>query len=407
MREIRFIHTADLHLGSPFTGMRGLQKEQWKRLKDSTLLAFDRLVDYALEQRPDFLLVAGDIYDGENRSLRAQHRFQTGMQRLADEGIPVLISHGNHDHLSGKWTRFELPSNVHVFGAEVTQKTLTVRGMDVAISGFSYGERHVKESKVKEYPPAENRDAFYIGMLHGSLEGETAHAVYAPFSKNQLLEKNYDYWALGHIHQRQVLHADPPIVYPGNTQGRHRGESGTKGFYDVRLSKSGAELEFIQASVLQFDEVEVDCSGAVHMNELLEACSSSANRFAERFGPAALALKLANLDAEALELIQEIPEEELLETIRESVEALDTFMFVQRVWAIHGNEGGELSPMAEEIIAKMDSWEIGDWKTVLKDLYRHPKSGRYLEPLETGTAEEVKSLAAEKIRRSLGMGLNT
>lgn len=406
MKEIRFIHAADLHLGSPFTGMKGLQKEQWKKLKDSTLEAFDRLIDYTVEQRPDFLLIVGDIYDGENRSLRAQHRFQLGMQRLDENGIPVLLSHGNHDHLSGKWTRFELPSNVHVFDASVSQKTLSIRGMDVSVTGFSYGERHIPESKVKEYPPAKEKGAFYIGMLHGSLEGETAHAVYAPFTKQQLLEKNYDYWALGHIHQRQELHADPPIVYPGNTQGRHRGESGAKGFYDVRLSKEAAELEFVRTSVLHFEEVEVDCKGAMHMNELLEACTNSASEFATHFGPGILTLKFVNLDTEAIELLQEIPEDELLETIRESVETLDVFLLVHGVSAQRGVEGIELSPAAEEIISMMESWELGDWKAVLKDLYRHPKSGRYLDPLENAAAEEIKAAAIDKIRRSIRMGMN-
>lgn len=404
MGEIHFIHAADLHLGSPFTGMNGLQKEQWKILKDSTLQAFDRLIDYTVEQRPDFLLIAGDIYDGEDRSLRAQNRFQLGMQRLAENGIPVFLSHGNHDHLSGKWTRFDLPANVHVFGAEVSQKRLSIRGIDVAVSGFSYGGRHVREAMAKKYPAAVEANTFYIGMLHGSLEGETAHAVYAPFTKQQLLEKNYDYWALGHIHQRQELHADPPIVYSGNTQGRHRGEKGAKGFYDVRLSKNGAELAFVQTSVLQFDEVDVDCGGVMHMNEFLEVCNGSVREFAERFGPGALKLKLVNLDEQGSELIEEIPEEDLLEAIRESVETLDPFLLVQGISAQRNMEEIEGSPVGEEIISMMDSWELNDWKAVLKDLYRHPKSGRYLKPLESDIAEEIKSAAAEKIRRSLGLG---
>ena len=193
MKGIRFIHAADLHLGSPFTGLRGLQKEQWQKLKDSTLEAFDRLISYALEQQPDFVLIAGDIYDGEDRSLRAQHRFQQGMEGLGKAGIPVILCHGNHDHLSGSWTRFELPDNVHSFGAKVSQIKLDIRGIEVAVTGFSYGERHIKESMVKSYPAASGEDVFHIGMLHGSLEGEKAHAVYAPFTKQQLLEKNYDY----------------------------------------------------------------------------------------------------------------------------------------------------------------------------------------------------------------------
>lgn len=404
MKGIRFIHAADLHLGSPFTGLKGLQKEQWQKLKDSTLEAFDGLISYALGQQPDFVLIAGDIYDGEDRSLRAQHRFQQGMERLGKAGIPVILCHGNHDHLSGSWTRFELPDNVHSFGAEVSQIKLNIRGIEVAVAGFSYGERHIKESMVKAYPAASGGDAFHIGMLHGSLEGEKAHAVYAPFTKQQLLEKNYDYWALGHIHLRQQLHAEPPIVYSGNIQGRHRGEAGAKGFYDVELSKTSAQLTFVQTSVLQFDELIVDCSGVMHMNELLDACASGARDFTERFGPGAVKLKFINLDAEAQELVFGIPEEELLEAVRESVETMDAFMLVQGISAEKESVDAELSPLAEEIISMMDSWQLQDWKEVLKDLYRHPKGSRYLEPLGEAAALDIKAAAAEKIRRGIGIG---
>src|SRR5690606_39288650 len=127
MGNIRFIHTADLHLGSPFSGMKGLKKDQWQWVKDSTYAAFDRLIDYAIKEMPDFVLIAGDIYDGEDRSIRAQHRFQQGMERLADAGVPVVLGYGNHDHLSGQWVRFELPGNVHVFGPEVSQKRLATQ----------------------------------------------------------------------------------------------------------------------------------------------------------------------------------------------------------------------------------------------------------------------------------------
>ncbi|HSP21453.1 MAG TPA: DNA repair exonuclease [Planococcus sp. (in: firmicutes)] len=404
MKGIRFIHAADLHLGSPFTGLKGLQKEQWQKLKDSTLEAFDRLISYALEQQPDFVLIAGDIYDGEDRSLRAQHRFQQGMERLAKAGIPVILCHGNHDHLSGNWTRFELPENVHSFGAAVSQIRLNIRGAEVVVTGFSYGERHIKESMIKAYPAANGRETFHIGMLHGSLEGEKAHAVYAPFTKLQLLEKNYDYWALGHIHLRQQLHDEPPIVYPGNIQGRHRGEAGAKGFYDVQLTKTSAQLTFVQSSVLQFDEIIVDCNGVMHMNELLDACVSGAEDFAEHFGPGAVKLKFINLDAEARDLIHGIAEEELLEAVRESLETLDAFMLVLGISTEEESADVELSPLAEEILSMMDSWQLQDWKEVLKDLYRHPKGSRYLEPLGETAAVDIKAAAAEKIRRGIGIG---
>lgn len=401
MGEIRFIHTADLHLGSPFTGMRGLQPAQWKKLKDSTLDAFDRLIDYVVKERPDFLLIAGDIYDGEDRSIRAQHRFQQGMQRLLDMQVPVVLSHGNHDHLSGKWTRFELPENVHVFDEAVSQIRLATRGGEVVVTGFSYGQRHVKEPVIQRFPVAEDQEAVYIGMLHGSMEGDTAHAVYAPFTKQQLLSKNYDYWALGHIHLRQELHMDPPIVYPGNLQGRHKNESGTKGFYDVRMSNGISHLSFVPASVLQFDEIRVDCSGVVHMNELLDACSSEAQDFVEQYGAGIVEVKLVNLNEDAVEMIKETAEEELVDAIRESASMLDEFVWIRTVSADGFQTEAELTPLGEEIMDKMSGWQLSDWKEVLKDLYRHPKGSRFLEALDPARTAEIQAAAAQKIRRGM------
>lgn len=401
MGEIRFIHTADLHLGSPFTGMRGLQPDQWKKLKDSTLDAFGRLIDYAVKEQPDFMLFAGDIYDGEDRSIRAQHRFQQGMQKLSEADIPVVLSYGNHDHLSGKWTRFELPENVYAFDEAISQIRLSTANGDVVITGFSYAQRHVKEPVIQHYPIAEEKDAVYIGMLHGSLEGDTAHAVYAPFTKQQLLSKNYDYWALGHIHLRQLLHTDPPVIYPGNLQGRHKNESGPKGFYDVRLSGSASNLSFIPASVLQFDEVMVDCSGIVHMNELLDACLAEAQEFTEQYGAGIVEVKLANLNEEARDMVKGITEEELMETIRESFSTLDDLVWVQSI-AVDGIQTpAELSPLGEEIMDRMAGWQLSDWKEVLKDLYRHPKGSRFLEALDPSKATEIQTAAAEKIRRGM------
>ncbi|WKA55899.1 metallophosphoesterase family protein [Planococcus shixiaomingii] len=401
MGKIRFIHTADLHLGSPFTGMKGLQKEQWKKLKDSTLDAFDKLIDYAVVEQPDFLLIVGDIYDGEDRNIRAQHRFQLGMERLQKAGIPVVISYGNHDHLSGKWTRFELPDNVHVFGPAVSQIKLSTENGEVVITGFSYGERHIKQAMISSYPPAENQEQFHIGMLHGSMEGETAHAVYAPFTKEQLLRKNYDYWALGHIHMRQELHREPSIIYPGNIQGRHTGEAGQKGFYDVMLSKQETVLSFVPVSVLQFDHLMVPCSGLVHMNEVLEACREVASHYAGRNGAAIVELKFVNIDAETAELFKEITEDDLIETVREAIEADEEFVWVRSISVEESATHLPLSPFGEQIIHTMKEWNTHDWKEVLNDLYRHPKGSRFLDTLDSQAIEELQDGAVQKIRRGM------
>ncbi|ANU11643.1 DNA repair exonuclease YhaO [Planococcus antarcticus DSM 14505] len=404
MESIQFIHTADLHLGSPFIGMKGLRKEHWKKLKDSTLDAFDRLIQYALDNKPDFVLVVGDIYDGEDRSIRAQARFQRGMQQLAEQKIPVIVSYGNHDHLSGNWTRFELPKNVHAFDDSVSQFRLETAGGPVVFTGFSYGKRHISESVVERYPVAQDTEAYHIGMLHGSLEGDSTHAVYAPFKKEQLLNKQYDYWALGHIHKRQELHREPSIVYPGNIQGRYRKESGTKGFHSVTLSKTDTSLEFIPTSVVQFDQVTISIRGMLHMNELIDACRKELSLLGEAVGSAIVDVMFTELDRESFQLLAEIPESELLETLRESMDALDQFIWIQGIQFQQADNEAEISTLGITLVQTIVGWNTEEWKSILKDLYRHPKSSRFLEPLEDQSVAELQLAAAQKIRRSMQAG---
>lgn len=404
MESIRFIHTADLHLGSPFVGMKGLQKEQWNKLKDSTMDAFDRLIQHALDQQPDFVLIVGDIYDGEDRSLRAQARFQQGMKRLKEQRIPVIISYGNHDHLSGNWTRFELPDNVHAFDDSVSQYTLETAGGPVVFTGFSYGKRHISEAMIEQYPEARGTGGFHIGMLHGSLDGDASHAVYAPFRKEQLLSKHYDYWALGHIHKRRELHRDPSIVYPGNIQGRHLKESGPKGFYDVTLTKTDTSLEFIPTSVVQFDRLAISAKGLLHMNELIDVCQKELSAYGATIGTGIVEVVFTELDTESFGLIAEIPENELLEMLRESMEALDHFVWIQGIGFEQIENDSELSRLGALLIQTMEEWDVEEWKTVLKDLYRHPKSSRFLEPLANKAVADLQLAAEQKIRRSMQAG---
>lgn len=403
MESIRFIHTADLHLGSPFIGMRDLQKDQWKKLKDSTLEAFDRLIQYTLETKPDFVCIVGDIYDGEDRNIRAQARFQKGMQQLAEQNIPVIMCYGNHDHLSGNWTRFELPENVHVFDEAVSQFKIDTAAGPVNFTGFSYGKRHISESMVEHYPVAQNQE-YHIGLLHGSLEGDSTHAVYAPFKKEQLLSKQYDYWALGHIHKRQELYSKPVMIYPGNIQGRHRKESGIKGFYEVTLSKATTQLDFIPTSVVQFEKVAVSGTGIFHMNELIDACQKELSLFSETAGTAVIELVFTKLDQEGYQLLAEIPESELLEMLRESMDELDNFVWIQAIYLEQTKQDAELSPLGATLIDMMEDWETNDWKAILQDLYRHPKSSRFLETVEDQTVGELQLAAAQKIRRTMQVG---
>lgn len=385
MTDVRFLHIADLHLDSPFKGISAIPKNRWKDIRESTFHAFSNIIAYAIEHKPDFVLIVGDIYDGENRSLRAQHLFQQGMERLQAEGIPVYICYGNHDHLSGNWVRFQLPENVYVFGESVETKTLKLNGEIVHITGFSYKERHIREAMHSFYPMADN-DAFHIGMLHGSVEGNTEHDVYAPFRKNDLLEKGYDYWALGHIHKRQTLHPDPPIVYPGNTQSRHRNEKGMKGFYDVTLSKNKVDFTFIPTSAFIYDTLEVSCEGIVHANELIQRIDQSLNKFREEFGNAIVELTLINMTDETREIFDTSSKEEWLTIIQESTETTNPFLIVKELHMEVPTIKLKESTMVLELI---NEWDIQDWKRVLKDVYQHPQGSRFIPAMNQNDVEET------------------
>lgn len=400
MSEIRFLHIADLHLDSPFKGISAIPQSKWTEIRESTFKAFRNIITYAIENKPDFVLIVGDIYDGENRSLRAQHLFQQGMEMLQSEGIPVVICYGNHDHLSGKWVRFQLPENVQVLGEEVETKILHVRGNKVHITGFSYKERHVREAMHANYPVSNGQD-IHIGMLHGSVEGNEEHDVYAPFRKADLIAKDYDYWALGHIHKRQILHNDPPLVYPGNTQSRHLNERGLKGFYEISLTKGHAALQFVPSSALIYDEVEVSCEGIIHANELINHVEQSLYKYCEVNGDAIVELLLTDIAEEASELLEGSSKEEWLSLIQESLDMHDAFIVVKE---LHINLPKEDLKESKMIVEMTETWDTSDWKYALKDLYQHPKGSRYLPPIDNVFISDMQKEVEQVLSKAMERG---
>lgn len=385
MTGVRFLHIADLHLDSPFKGLTSIPQNKLQDIRESTFKAFTNIINYAKASKPDFILIVGDIYDGENRSLRAQHLFQKGMEELSSVGIPVFICYGNHDHLSGNWVRFQLPDNVDVFGEEVDTKTLEVEGNKVHISGFSYKERHIRDAMHVHYPIANGLD-YHIGMLHGSIEGNEEHDVYAPFRQADLISKGYDYWALGHIHKRQILSDDPPIVYPGNTQSRHRNEKGLKGFYEVSLTKGQANLQFIHSSAFIYDEVAVSCDGIIHANELIARIEVTLRDYIESNGSAIVDVMLTDITEDTEELLQSSTNEEWLQIIQESIRGEENFIVVQK---LRIQMPKEIWSESSAIVQSIEQWNNADWKYALKELYQHPKGSRYLETISSEFVKET------------------
>lgn len=395
---IRFLHAADLHLDTPFKGVTHIPKEQLEALRESTFQAFTTFIQYALETQPDFIVIVGDIYDGAYRSLRAQVKFQEGMHVLAEAHIPVFLSYGNHDHLKGTWTRFDLPNNVRVFPEEVMEERLTVRGERVSLYGFSYPTQHVKERMIDAYPVAD-ADGIHIGLLHGSVDGDATHAVYAPFTKEALISKRYHYWALGHIHKRQALYEDPPIVYPGNTQGRHRNEQGIKGFYDVTLEKGQVTRAFIPSSSIVFETLTVSCIDIVHAGDLLEKCEEVIQSYQDKYDVAVIVtLKMIEIDERAAALLRGETEEEWLIVIREVMLRKSPFVWVNElIYEYSFTENEEVELMMAPVRAMMDDWTSDQWMDVLQDVYQHTRSIPYLEQLTEDDFEAIKSATEQQL----------
>lgn len=267
-----FVHAADLHLDTPFTGLWRLPERIREQIKDSTFLAYDRLVDFCIQNCVDFLLLAGDIYDSSNRSLRAQLHFREGLVRLAEHGIATFIVHGNHDPLDGYRAVLDWPESAHFFsGNEVEGIPFSKAGKEVArIYGMSYLTNNVTDNLAKKFQKVPGT-AFNIGLLHSNVGGVSTHSNYAPCQLDDLVQSQFDYWALGHIHARQVLRAaHPTVIYPGNIQGRNRKEAGEKGCYLVTVNDYGeTQYSFHALDVVRWMELQLDLSDCLTEEELI------------------------------------------------------------------------------------------------------------------------------------------
>ena len=224
---MKFIHTADIHLDSPLVGLAAYQDAPVQQLRTVTRDAFSRLVDAAIEEEVDFMVIAGDLYDGSWKDYNTGHYFCREMGRLNKAKIPVYLLYGNHDSESEMTKKLSLPSNVNVFESR-KPSTYRIETLKVALHGRSYREAATFENLASSYPEP-IAGWLNIGVLHTALGGYAAHQPYAPCSLDELTVKGYDYWALGHVHEHAILQKDPWIVYPGNLQGRHIREIGERG----------------------------------------------------------------------------------------------------------------------------------------------------------------------------------
>ncbi|MCL6572064.1 MAG: DNA repair exonuclease [Bacillus sp. (in: Bacteria)] len=391
MKKISFIHAADLHLDSPMVGLTHLPTNIFTRVKESTFRALKNITALAIEEQVDFVVLAGDLFDGEDRSLRAQSRFRTEMLKLAEVKIPVYIVHGNHDHLNGSWVHLDMPENVHVFNSEVeTMMLQTKSGQVVHLYGFSYPMRHVFARKIDDYKKVAGAD-FHIGILHGNEGTGTEHDNYAPFTVKDLLEKDFDYWALGHIHKRSILSENPPIIYSGNIQGRNKKETGGKGIYHVTLTDLGKTLKFIETSDIIWEEYTIDATSADSFHDVLQLCQIALNHVRKDKTGTLLTLFLKNVQLDDTREKRSL-DGELLELLLDDEKDEASFVWLVDLIIIESQQidKEQLKTKANFYADLFETIEHFDEITnTLSPLYEHHLAKKYLSPLSPTEQEEL------------------
>ena len=281
----QFIHAADIHLDSPLIGLSRYEGLPVEQIRLATREAFDNLIRLAISQKVAFVLIAGDLYDGDWRDASTGMFFTSRMGRLREHGIPVFLVRGNHDAASQITRSLHLPENVHVFD-ETTPSTFRLNDLNVAVHGQSFASQHVRANLAANYPMAEP-GWLNIGLLHTSAGGYSEHETYAPCSLDDLKAKEYDYWALGHVHTAATLNTDPHVVFPGNIQGRSIRETGPRGccLVTVDNSRRVSACDFVPLDSFRWHSLSIDLSGVSDPQEFdrkVETALKTISQTAER-----------------------------------------------------------------------------------------------------------------------------
>jgi exonuclease SbcD len=266
----KFLHAADIHLDSPLYGLERYEGAPIDEIRNATRRAFDNLVELAIEdEEVALILLVGDLYDGDWKDYNTGLYLVERMGRLREAGIRVYVVAGNHDAASQITRHLRLPDNVTLFSTRHPERVV-LDDLNVAIHGQGFATRAVTDDLSESYPQGDSQ-LFNIGMLHTCLDGKPGHEHYAPCSVDGLRSKGYQYWALGHVHNREVVSQDPWIVFPGNIQGRHMRELGPKGCTVVSVENGEiADVEHRDLDVMRWSLCELDVSASESVDDIYE-----------------------------------------------------------------------------------------------------------------------------------------
>ncbi len=414
---VRFVHSADLHLDSPFVGMKShAPRHVAEMLYEATFTAYDRIVDLCIEEQVDALLIAGDVYDGADRSLRAQRRFIQGLERLDGSGIRSFVCHGNHDPLDGWEAGLRYPPSCHRFGSSFEAAPMFEEEPDlVKVHGISYPTRDVFDNLVHRLGRIDD-EGYAIGLLHANVDNNLEHRAYAPCSMDDLVQSGVDYWALGHVHTRRVISIEhPTAVYPGNPQGRHPNETGARGVYLVEVDRGrNVGLKFEAMDVVRWENLEVDISGLGSEQELIDRISNGLEHTLEGSDGRSLVVRVSLSGRGPIHETLRQPNfvDDLLSEINAEWAAPSQFIWCERI------EDNTASPFdrdkrlgGSDFVAdllrlrdqaKSDTQLFERLSAGLSDLYGHRNYRRYLQD-STPDRDELEEIVDEAEKIAVGL----
>jgi exonuclease SbcD len=311
---MKLVHAADLHIDSALGGLTRYESAPVDEIRGATRRAFVNLVNLCLEERAALLVIAGDLFDGDWRDVSTGLFFAAQLSKLCEAGVKVAWIRGNHDAVSQIRRSVRLPEAVIELASDRAE-TRTFEDLGVAVHGQSFAKRDVTEDLAAAYPERV-AGALNVGLLHTALEGRAGHDRYAPCRVETLVNRGYEYWALGHVHQRELVHREPFIVFPGNLQGRHARELGEKGA--TLVSFEGDRISAVEhrpLDVVRWDELLVDASDLHHLDDVRARCQAELTRAAEAAQGRLLAFRVKLQGSTALDAQLRARRDELREDL--------------------------------------------------------------------------------------------
>ncbi|MFH1700598.1 MAG: DNA repair exonuclease [Candidatus Zixiibacteriota bacterium] len=413
MSGFKFIHCSDLHLDVPFAGILSSNDEIGKILRDAPLKSYFNIVEQAIRERVNFVVIAGDVFNSSDKSIRAQFYFYRGLKKLSDNGIPVFIAHGNHDPLNCWSKKMKLPENAFVFGSEkASSHAVTVDGDLIArVYGISYETRDTTENLSLKFKREDELPA--IAVLHCNVGENTGHESYAPTSVSDILARGFDYWALGHVHNYNIIRKEnPAIVYPGNIQAVKSSEHGPKGYCLVEYTRrSGFTIDFRPIDLARYESLRIDISSCEAIEDIPDEINEQIEELIQKSDNRHLIVSLdvygktaLNAELRRREFVQNI-----LEDLRDQFVDREPALWVDKILlstAIEYDIGAirmEKS-FASDVISAYDSIHSGDpdfmslIRNELNLLYKDWPGSTFLETL---TDEDIKKLSITARDRTL------